>query len=311
MRYLSIGEPLTEFASRRDAPSTFDRRAGGDTLNTAIYLSRLTGPGQVGYLSCLGDDPHSQWLRQTIADEGVDISALATRPGGRSGLSFISTDARGERSFTYWREHAPFRSHFEDPASLADLDRAPTLFLSAITLAVLHPEGRAHLVAALTERRRQGAQVVFDTNYRPALWPDADAARHAIAQMMGVASLVLPSLDDLAGCFGILDPDAAMRELASLTDAEIVLTTGGDSVLHRHAQGAGNFDRHALPPAIAATDTTGAGDSFNAAYLAGRADGLDPQAAIAASARLAAIVVRHPGAIIPLDAMPQNQQVAS
>lgn len=302
MRYLCIGEPLVEFTTRPDTPDSFVRRAGGDTLNTAIYLSRLTSAGQVGYLSCLGDDPHSMWLRQTIADEGVDISALAQRANARPGLSFITTDRNGERSFTYWRDQSPYRSHFENPASIADLDRSDVLFLSGVALAVLHPEGRVNLLHALAQRREQGAQVVFDTNFRPALWPDIDTARSVIGAAAGIASVLMPSLDDVGDCFGISDANDAMIFLMQMTDAQIVLTTGGDDVLHR-AQGGTVFDRHALPPAVTALDTTGAGDSFNAAWLAVQAGGASVPDSVAAAAALAAIVVGHRGAIVPMDAM--------
>lgn len=303
MRFLCVGEPLVEFTSRPDAPSTFDRRAGGDTLNTAIYLARLTAPGQVGYLSCLGDDPQSTWLRDQIADEGTDTSDLAMRVGARPGLSFISTDMRGERSFTYWREQAPFRDHFDNPGNLAPLDKARTVFLSAVTLAVLRPQGRENLLQTLARRRSEGARIVFDTNYRPALWPDAAVAQNVMVRIMGIASTVLPSQDDMSACFGCDTPQAAMQRLMDMTDAEIVLTTGGASVLRRAAE-VGRVEIHDLPPAILAADTTGAGDSFNAAYLAARDRGMTPDQAIAAAARLASIVVGYPGAIIPRMAMP-------
>ncbi len=303
MRYLSIGEPLVEFSSRPDAPSTFDRRAGGDTLNTAIYLARLAGAGQVGYLSCLGDDTHSRWLRNTIAAEGVDVSLLAEREGARPGLSFISTDITGERSFTYWREQAPFRRHFDDGSRINDLQCADRLFLSGVALAVLNPEGREKLLQALEQRCKQGAQVIFDTNYRPALWPDVATARAVIARAIGIATLLLPSLDDLSACFDATDPDEAMRLLITMSDAEMVLTTGGGSILHR-ASRAAHTESHRLPPAVAALDTTGAGDSFNAAWLVARDQGLSAADSIAAAARLAAEVVRHPGAIIPKGSMP-------
>jgi 2-dehydro-3-deoxygluconokinase len=303
MRYLSIGEPLAEFTAQRETPSRFDRRAGGDTLNTAIYLSRLSGAGQVSYLSCLGDDPQSQWLREAIAAEGIDTSALAVRKGGRPGLSFISTDAQGERSFTYWRDQAPFRQYFDDPAVLEALDQADCLFLSAVTLAVLHPAGRENLLGALKRRRDQGAQVVFDTNYRPVLWPDAAAARDVMDRMAAIATMILPSFDDLVACYGASSPQAALQQLMTVSSAEIVLTTGGGDVLHR-AAGSGQGDSYQLPPAVAALDTTGAGDSFNAAWLAARARGLPVAESIAAAARLATIVVCHPGAIIPHAEMP-------
>lgn len=301
MRYLCLGEPLVEFTSQAATPDHFARRAGGDTLNSAIYLSRLAPVGSVGYLSQLGDDRMSLWLRDVLADEGI-ADLCATQPGGRPGLSFIATDGRGERSFTYWRDHSPARAMFQDPAALTLLDQADTILLSGVTLAILYPEGREALLQALAACRAQGARIVLDTNYRPALWPDADTARKVIGRAAGLASLLLPSLDDMAACFDCPAPGQAMEVLVSLSDAEIVLTTGGDAVHYRPAGGPARSIP--LPPRIVATDTTGAGDSFNAAWIAARDGGFGPDQAIARAATLAAEVVRHPGAVIPRAAMP-------
>lgn len=303
MRFLSIGEPLVEFSARPDDESVFVRRAGGDSLNTAIYLSRLLGANEVGYQSCLGDDPQSLWLRDLIRAEGIDVTALAMRANARPGLYFISTDDQGERSFTYWRSQAPFRDHFTDPTSIAALEKADTLFLSAITLAVLRPNGRANLLAALEKRRDAGARVIFDTNYRPVLWEDAGTAADVLRSAARISTLLLPSFDDLVACFDATDEDGAMRDLMAITDGEIVMTTGGNTVLRR-APDAHEIERHILPPAVKAVDTTGAGDSFNAAYIAARSKGYAPDAAIAKAAQLAAVVVSHPGATIPIAEMP-------
>jgi 2-dehydro-3-deoxygluconokinase len=305
MRYLCIGEPLVEFTSQADAPSVFERRAGGDTLNSAIYLSRLSPAGSVGYLSQLGDDRMSLWLRSILADEGI-VDLCATQTGGRPGLSFISTDARGERSFTYWRDRSPAREMFQDHAALTRLEGAETILLSGVTLAILYPQGREALLGALAARRRAGARIVLDTNYRPALWPDPAAAREAIGRAAGLATLLLPSLDDLSACFACGTAAQAMDLLAGMGDAETVLTTGGDAVHYRPAGGAARVIP--LPTRIAATDTTGAGDSFNAAWLAARHDGLSPEQAIARAATLATEVVRHPGAVIPRTAMPNLER---
>ncbi|ADO44342.1 ribokinase-like domain-containing protein (plasmid) [Ketogulonicigenium vulgare Y25] len=302
MKFLSIGEPLAEFNNPLDAPDQFNRNAGGDTLNTAIYLSRLTPAGSVGYLSRLGDDKMSAFLRGVIVDEGI-TDLCATEIGGRPGLSFITTDANGERSFTYWRDQAPARKLFQSPEDLAVLEQADVLFLSGITLAVLYPEGRANLLAALAQRKAAGAQVVLDTNYRPRLWPNAETAAAVIGQAAGIATLVLPSLDDMEACFGQPEAEGAMALLQGLTDAEIVLTTGGDDVLYR-AAGSADVRAIPLPPRRPARDTTGAGDSFNAGWLSSRAAGLSVEAAIARAAAVAAEVVTYPGAIMPRAAMP-------
>ena len=302
MDFLCIGEPLIELTSPPDMPSRFDRQAGGDTLNTAVYLARLLPPGSVGYLSKLGDDAMSGFLRQTLADEGI-IDLCGTVAGGRPGLSFITTDETGERSFTYWRDQSPARRLFSSADALAVLDQAATLVLSGVTLAMLLPDGRNALLRALERRHAEGARIVLDTNYRPALWSDAAEGRAAIARAAALATLILPSLDDLAACFGTIEPSDAMRLLIGLSQAEIVLTTGGDAVLHR-AAGAETFDIWPLPPKRTARDTTGAGDSFNAGWLAARLIGRTPVEAIACAARLAAEVVLHPGAILPHHAMP-------
>ncbi|MFN3524669.1 MAG: sugar kinase, partial [Paracoccus sp. (in: a-proteobacteria)] len=273
----------------------------------AVYLSRLSGPGRVGYLSRLGDDTMSGFLRGVLADEAVtDLCAI--QPGGRPGLSIITTDADGERSFTYWRDQSPARQLFSDADDLHPLDRADTLILSGVTLAMLLPAGRETLLQALERRRAEGARIVLDTNYRPALWSDVATARAVIGRAAGLATLILPSLDDMSGCFDAPDPGQAMDLLTRLTGAEIVLTTGGDAVLHR-AAGAPGFQTFALPPKRPARDTTGAGDSFNAGWLAARKAGCGPAAAITRAARLAAEVVLHPGAILPRHAMPAHDHV--
>lgn len=309
MEFLCVGEPLVEFTADPATPGRFDRRAGGDMLNTAVYLARLCGPGTVGYLSRLGDDGMSGFLRATLAEEGI-ADLCATQQGGRPGLSFVTTDAEGERSFTYWRDQSPARRLFAVPEDLAALDRAATLVLSGVTLAMLLAEGREALLQALERCRSRGACIVLDTNYRPALWPDAEVARAVIGRAAALATLVLPSLDDMAACFGVADPLAAMHHLMALTEAEIVLTTGGDAVLHRAAGGDG-LDRWPLPPRRAAVDTTGAGDSFNAGWLAARRAGAPPADAIARAAALAAQVVLHPGAILPCHAMPSPQEISA
>lgn len=135
-------------------------------------------------------------------------------------------------------------------------------------------------------------------------------ARAVIGRAAGLATLVLPSLDDMAACFGVADPLAAMHHLMALTEAEIVLTTGGDAVLHRAAGGEG-IDRWPLPPRCVAVDTTGAGDSCNAGWLAARRAGAAPADAIARAAALAARVVLHPGAILPRHAMPSPEETAA
>ncbi len=303
--FLCIGEPLAEFTNDPATPDLFHRRLGGDTLNAAIYLARLRPDLRVGYLSRLGEDGMSRWMRETIAREGVEVEGIAAEPTGSPGLSFIATDATGERSFTYWRDQAPARRMFgTDGTEVAALGQARVLLLSGITLAILPVEARARLLAELDALRQRGVTVAYDTNYRPRLWRDRAEAAEWTERALAVTSLALPSLDDLAALWEEVDPEAVMARCETHAPGMVVLTTGGGAVLARDASGAAL--QVALPAPVAAVDTTAAGDSFDAALLSALQRGKPLEAAILDGARLASCVVCYPGAIIPRDAMKEE-----
>jgi 2-dehydro-3-deoxygluconokinase len=104
----AIGECMLEL-SRRPSTGAPDHSNtalsyGGDTLNTAVYLSRL---GQaVSYVTALGDDPLSGEMIDSWQQENIDCSLVDRLEGAVPGLYFIDIDAYGECSFLYWRDQA-------------------------------------------------------------------------------------------------------------------------------------------------------------------------------------------------------------
>ncbi|MEO1199142.1 MAG: sugar kinase [Pseudomonadota bacterium] len=299
-----IGEPLVELCADGKTAGLFRRQLGGDTLNMAVYLARLLGDTtSVRYVTRLGDDPLSDWIVAELAAEGIDVSAIRRMPGMVPGLSMIETDATGERSFTYWRSTSPARLMLSeaDPAEQAALT-ADILIFSGITLAVVGEAARARLISIARERAQKGTMVVFDTNYRPTLWATVDIARGAMREALRAATLVMPSAEDLQTLRGLdaLPHGQAHSVIAELTEAECVLKTGGGPVLHCHAGQHREFLLDRSGPRI---DTTGAGDSFNAGFVAARLSGYDITSAIQFAHALASRVVAHRGAVIPADAM--------
>ena len=298
----SIGECMIELGEA--GPGLMRQGFGGDTLNTAVYLRRcLPAPaGSVAYVTGLGDDPFSDEMIKSWQSEGIDCGFVARLEGRLPGLYVIRTDAKGERSFLYWRSTAAARDVFAGPdgrARLARLDAFDVLYLSGISLAILSEADRAALLELLARRRRQGATIAFDPNYRPRLWPDQEAARTVITAAAAAASIVLPSFADEQALFGDRTPRATLERLHGLGADEVIVKDGEES-LHFMVDGEA-FE--ALPVRVAdPVDTTGAGDSFNGAYLASRIQGHAIGRSVDAAVRLAAIVVRHRGAVIPKDA---------
>ena len=299
-RVACIGECMIEL---RQAPGgLYSRGFGGDTLNTAVYLARQGIA--TDYITALGDDTLSDEMIAGWQAEGVGTARVARLKGKLPGLYMIETDARGERKFFHWRESAAARrlmSLPETDAILQSLAGYDLVYLSAITLSIYDAAGRSRLFETLKDIRRRGVRVAFDTNFRARGWPDIDVARGVFAQAFEAADIVLASTEDLLPLWPGQSNEALLGAIAS---PEAVLKLAEPKSIVRF-DGAAHEVR-ALPLANPVVDTTAAGDSFAAAYLAARLGGADPVAAARAGHHLAGVVVCYPGAIIPRSAMPAD-----
>lgn len=269
---------------------------GGDTLNTAIHLVRAGL--DTAYLTALGSDGFSAGLRADWQAEGLDTSLILTHPSRQTGLYAISTDDRGERSFTYWRDTSAARALFECPGTAAaEAQAADTelLAFSLITLAILPPDGRARLLALAARVRDRGGQVAFDGNYRPRLWASSTEARVARDAAIACASIGLPTLEDEVMLSGAQTAADVAAHWQGLGCAETVVKTGADGC--RLPTGETMPPEEVLKP----IDTSGAGDAFNAGYLAARLRGQGIASAALAGHALAGWTIMRPGAIPPRD----------
>jgi 2-dehydro-3-deoxygluconokinase len=143
--------------------------------------------------------------------------------------------------------------------------------------------------------------VVFDGNYRPRNWRSVAEARGAMAAMLARTDVALTSLDDEQAVHGDTDAMATLRRLRGHGIGEIVVKLGAEGALVADGDGEQTLPATPQGPVV---DTTAAGDSFNAAYLAARVDGRTAVEAARAGHLLAGTVVGFPGAIIPMEAMP-------
>lgn len=290
-RVLAIGECMVELT--RTAPRELRLAYAGDAANTAVSLARLGGL-DVRFLTATGDDPLCDELVGFLRAEGV--APIARRFAGASpALYLVSTDATGERSFTYYRDASPVRRLLDDGEPVEGFDGVDLVYFTAVTLQLLTPHARARLLSLAARARERGARVAFDGNYRPAGWASPEAAREAIAGALAVTDLTLPSLDDEQ----LLHGDRSAREVIerhrAAGVAEIVVKAGAGPVT---SWSGGRFAEHAGPRVESPLDTTGAGDAFDAGYLHARLGGAAVAEAVAAGRRIAATVVRHRGAII-------------
>src|SRR5436190_16031425 len=297
-RVACIGECMIEL---RQAPGgLYSRGFGGDTLNTAVYLARLGV--KTDYITALGDDTLSDEMIAGWQAEGVGTSRVARLKGKLPGIYMIETDAKGERKFFHWRESAAARQLMDLPDTgdiLASLASYEVIYLSAITLSILGEAGRTRLIGALDQARAKGTRIAFDTNFRARGWPDLNVARNVFRDAFEVADIVLASTEDLLPLYPSDNHDSLM---ARIPGKEVVMKLGEPASIVR-VNGMAQRVK-AEPVTKPVVDTTAAGDSFAAAYIAARLSGADPVRSARAGHHLAGTVVCYPGAIIPRSAMP-------
>lgn len=292
-RIVCIGEAMLELSRET---SGWAMGCGGDTLNTAIHLARAGH--DVAYLTALGNDSFSRELREKWATEGLDCSLVMTHPTRRPGLYAISTDASGERSFTYWRDSSAAREMFTLDATQSALDaakRADLLYFSLISLAILPADGRQRLLDLAACISALGGKVAFDGNYRPRLWLSAAEARSARDAAIALTDIGLPTLEDEAVLSCAISADDVSTHWQSIGCNEVVVKLG--------AKGCRLPDGRIMAPAqvLRPVDTSGAGDAFNAGYISARLKDASPQEAALSGHALAGWTIMRPGAIPPRD----------
>ena len=295
LHLLSIGEVMAEI--RQEPASGFRVGFAGDSFNTAVYCAREFGPSaRIGYHTRVGRDPLSRAFLSAAKDEGIDVSRVGLDPERNIGIYAVTTDEAGERSFHYWRGDSAARSLFASGESLASLPAASVVYLSGITLAILHPAARLRLIAHLRDLRgRAACHVAFDSNYRPQLWESAGAARRAVGEMWRVADIALPSLDDEIALFGDAGEEAVIARFAASDWRGCAIKRGALGPVSPLLPRDGHPE---FAPAARVVDTTAAGDSFNGGYLAALLRGEDERRCLLAGHDIASRVVGAPGALI-------------
>lgn len=299
---LCAGEALIDMLPRTlpDGSAVFAPVAGGAVFNTSVALGRLGA--DVGLVTGLSRDLFGEVLMNALAASDVDseLAVLSDRP---TTLAFVTlTD--GHARYAFYDENTAGRmlepEDMPDPGPEVD-----TLFFGGISLAV---EPCATAYEALCLHAATGRVVMLDPNIRPGFIRDEASFRARIDRMLAVSDIVKVSDEDLDWLLGPGELAANAAALRARGPSVICVTRGADGVEAHTAHGI----THVAANAVTVVDTVGAGDTFNAGFLAGLAEAgalaktrigdLDSdtlRAALDLGVRAAAITVSRAGANPP------------
>lgn len=279
---------------------------GGDTLNAAIYLCRSQRDSApelaVKYVTAMGSEPLSQEMTARWKQEGVDTSLVLTDTKRSPGLYLIQLDEQGERTFLYWRSESAAKylvQHPEFAQVKSALKSADMVFVSGISLAILPEQDSEQMLALLAELRASGVEIAFDSNYRPALWPDDNhqTVQSAYRLMYQTTDLALVTFDDEQAIWGDETPLHTCERLTALGAKTVIVKLGANGCLVSES---GVNEPYNVSTTVVenVVDTTSAGDSFNGGFFATYLETGDIKQACHNGNVLAGEVIQHKGAII-------------
>jgi len=295
--FVSVGESMAELQAANDG---FYRLGfAGDTLNTAWYMRALTDTSNVSvdYLTSIGTDQLSQKMLTFLNASGIGTRFIGEIKDRTVGL-YLITLTGAERNFTYWRSASAARLLAEDERALRSaLGKADVIYFSGITLAILSPKHRKIFLGVLRDMKKRDVMIAFDTNTRRRLWPSDAAMKKAMIEAYKVSTLALPTFDDDRAVFGDATPAETIKRIAGYGVREIVVKDGENPCFVL----ANDKLVSVTPESVAGVvDTTGAGDSFNAGYIAARLAKKSPELAAKFAHRVAGRVICGRGALLDM-----------
>lgn len=292
MKVAVIGECMIELSKKSD--NQYIMGFGGDTLNTAVYLTRCGG--HADYFTVLGTDVYSQQMMAQWQAEGVGTNEVKFNNNKLPGLYIINNDEQGERYFNYWRTNSAARTLFSDfPDVFESLKNYDVIFLSGISLSLYSEDDLASLFSFLATFRKAGGLVAFDNNYRPQGWLNASHAQSVFAKMIAVTDIALISFDDELTLYGQHTVDHCISRYSEVGVNEVIIKNGHHGC---HVFTKQKLYFYPLENILSPVDTTAAGDSFNGAYLAAKVKGKSLEQCIHDAQSCAGAVIMHQGAII-------------
>jgi sugar/nucleoside kinase (ribokinase family) len=262
---------------------------GGSAANVGVGLARLGVT--VTFIGSVGDDGYGRWVRDDLAREGLDIRGLTTVRDAITPMVIALIEPGGERLIVVWprQRGADLRLQPEDvdPAWLADAAWLHTtgmcLRASPVREAVLHSMALA---------RGAGARVSLDLNLRVELWGLNQEMSGIVGRAVELADIVLGSgPEEIALLAGSDDVEVASRAVSG-GKRVVVARLGAEGALAVSPEGTWHVP--AFPTSV--VDTLGAGDAFDAGFIAAHLAGGDMREALRWGNAVAALKVRRPGA---------------
>jgi sugar/nucleoside kinase (ribokinase family) len=254
---------------------------GGCASNAAMDLARLGV--NVAVVGCVGDDAFGRFVVETLDGAGVDTSSIARLPdAGTSGTLIINVQGEDRRFIHAMGANARLTAaHIPRDR----LRQAKVLYVGGYLLTPGLEQ--AALAALFREARELGVRTVLDV-----VLPGPGEHWRDLERLLPETDVFLPNNDEAAIITGLSDPRQQALRFHEAGATNVVITCGakGTVLVGRGAR----WEAPSYP--VTFVGGTGSGDAFDAGYIAGMLQGLDPLGCLKWGSALGASCVRSIGA---------------
>ena len=242
------------------AVDSVSTHVGGCASNAAIDLAKLGVPVT---LSCkVGKDNFGDFVIKTAKENGVCTDGIVTDDTVTTTTSIVCSSSTGERSFLYYPGSASvFR---KEDVSDALIDSCDIVFVAGAML--LNSFDGPPCAQLMKEAQEKGKYTIMDT-----AWDFEGKWLPKIEAVIPYLDLFMPSYEEAAKLSGKTEVPEIARFFLDMGAKNVIIKVGKDGAF-LHEQ---NGEEYTLPTyaAYKPVDTTGAGDSFCAGFIAGLAQG--------------------------------------
>lgn len=241
----------------------FPSGAPGIFISTAARLGHSTA-----IISGVGDDDFGENIMRRLKKDGVDVSRVLVTDKGHTGIAFVTYFADGERKFLFYMDNSPCVMA-KAPESLEGMEDTKYMHVMGCSLMSDVPFAQ-EIVKTIRMMKSQGTKISFDPNVRLEMMRDP-VVLQILQEVFETSNILMPGVSELKMLSGEDDLDKAIEKVFKNPNLEILVLKNGSKGSKIYTRNGLEVEMGVYP--VVQEDATGAGDSYDAAFICGLAEG--------------------------------------
>ena len=241
----------------------FPSGAPGIFISTAARLGHSTA-----IISGVGNDDFGENIMRRLKHDGVDVSRVIIPEDGHTGIAFVTYFADGERKFLFYMDNSPCVKA-KAPENFTGFEDTKYFHIMGCSL-MADVNFAREIIKTMNMMKSHGVKISFDPNVRLEMLKD-NAVLDMLQEVFRSSSILMPGVSELKMFTGKNDINEAVDSVFANPSLEVLVLKNG-------SKGSKIYTRKGLEVEqpvykVIQEDATGAGDSYDAAFICGLAEG--------------------------------------